>query len=512
MMELTMEQIRYFRLHAHHLDRFYEPADLISVTGACGLQNTPPGAWETALFNRIPAYSKNAARQLLADKSLLQAWSIRGLPLVFPSRESDVFLSSLSAAEDEPWIYTKGISLALELLEMDFDEVLDLLLQVMPQLDHHIITSKAALDETIAGWLLLYFFKVAAGEFRGLDAAGVENAFGAMQGNVGIQLLFMGIVVVLGMLICSRGLKNGVEKVNKAMMLCLLALLVVLAVRALTLPGAMEGVKFYLVPNFHNLMYDADGSFRLFRAIYDAMGQAFFTLSLGIGAMAIFGSYIGKERRLFGEAINVGVLDTCVAFVSGLIIFPSAFAFGVNPGQGPSLIFVTLPNVFNAMPGGQLWGALFFVFLFFAALSTVTAVFENILACWMDRFGISRGRAVLANLVLIFLLSLPCLLGNNLWSGVKALGMGIMDWEDFLVSNNLLPIGSMIYLLFCCVSKKYGWGYDHFLEEANQGRGVRFPAQFRLYFKYVLPVIVLIIFIMGYWDKFKPFIVAALGA
>ena len=331
---------------------------------------------------------------------------------------------------------------------------------------------------TIAGWLLLYFFKVAAGEFRGLDAAGVENAFGAMQGNVGIQLLFMGIVVVLGMLICSRGLKNGVEKVNKAMMLCLLALLVVLAVRALTLPGAM----------------------------------AFFTLSLGIGAMAIFGSYIGKERRLFGEAINVGVLDTCVAFVSGLIIFPSAFAFGVNPGQGPSLIFVTLPNVFNAMPGGQLWGALFFVFLFFAALSTVTAVFENILACWMDRFGISRGRAVLANLVLIFLLSLPCLLGNNLWSGVKALGMGIMDWEDFLVSNNLLPIGSMIYLLFCCVSKKYGWGYDHFLEEANQGRGVRFPAQFRLYFKYVLPVIVLIIFIMGYWDKFKPFIVAALGA
>lgn len=255
---------------------------------------------------------------------------------------------------------------------------------------------------TIAGWLLLYFFKVAAGEFRGLDAAGVETAFGAMQGNVGIQLLFMGIVVVLGMLICSRGLKNGVEKVNKAMMLCLLALLVVLAVRALTLPGAMEGVKFYLVPNFHNLMYDADGSFRLFRAIYDAMGQAFFTLSLGIGAMAIFGSYIGKERRLFGEAINVGVLDTCVAFVSGLIIFPSAFAFGVNPGQGPSLIFVTLPNVFNAMPGGQLWGALFFVFLFFAALSTVTAVFENILACWMDRFGISRGRAVLANLVLIF--------------------------------------------------------------------------------------------------------------
>ena len=301
---------------------------------------------------------------------------------------------------------------------------------------------------TIAGWLLLYFFKVAAGEFRGLDAAGVENAFGAMQGNVGIQLLFMGIVVVLGMLICSRGLKNGVEKVNKAMMLCLLALLVVLAVRALTLPGAMEGVKFYLVPNFHNLMYDADGSFRLFRAIYDAMGQAFFTLSLGIGAMAIFGSYIGKERRLFGEAINVGVLDTCVAFVSGLIIFPSAFAFGVNPGQGPSLIFVTLPNVFNAMPGGQLWGALFFVFLFFAALSTVTAVFENILACWMDRFGISRGRAVLAKSG-AHLPAEPALsAGQQPVERREGPGHGhYLDWEDFLVSNNLLPIGSMIS---CC--------------------------------------------------------------
>lgn len=365
---------------------------------------------------------------------------------------------------------------------------------------------------TIAGWLLLYFVKMAKGDFMGLDTEGVSNEFASLMGQPGLMAVFMILVVVLCMLICSRGLQNGVEKVTKVMMLCLLAVMVVLVFRSVTLEGASEGLKFYLMPNFHNLAYDASGKFILGEAVYAAMGQAFFTLSLGIGALAIFGSYIGKERRLFGEAINVGVLDTCVAFVSGLIIFPSAFAFGVNPGQGPSLIFVTLPNVFNAMPGGQLWGALFFVFLFFAALSTVTAVFENILACWMDRFGISRGRAVLANLVLIFLLSLPCLLGNNLWSGVKALGMGIMDWEDFLVSNNLLPIGSMIYLLFCCVSKKYGWGYDHFLEEANQGRGVRFPAQFRLYFKYVLPVIVLIIFIMGYWDKFKPFIVAALGA
>ena len=357
---------------------------------------------------------------------------------------------------------------------------------------------------TIAGWLLLYFFKVAGGEFHGLDTVGVADAFASMRGDVGIQVLFMGIVVVLGMLICSRGLRNGVEKVNKAMMLCLLCLLVVLAVRAVTLPGAMEGVKFYLVPNFHNLMYDGAGNFRLFRAIYDAMGQAFFTLSLGIGAMAIFGSYIGRERRLMGEALNVGVLDTCVAFISGLIIFPSAFAFGVSPDAGPNLIFVTLPNVFNAMPGGQLWGALFFVFLFFAALSTVTAVFENILSCWMDKWNISRGKAVLANLVLIFLLSLPCLLGNNLWSGVELLGMSIMDFEDFLVSCNLLPLGSMLYLLFCCVPGKFGWGYENFLAEANEGEGIRFPARLRKYFTFVLPVIVLVIFIMGYWEKFGP--------
>lgn len=360
---------------------------------------------------------------------------------------------------------------------------------------------------TVAGWMLAYVVKMLRGAFTGASAEAVGGIFNDMLAQPGPQIFWMIVAVVLGFGVCSLGLQNGVEKFTKAMMVCLLLLMVALAVRSVTLPGAGEGLKFYLVPDFGRLVEQGVGN-----VVYAAMGQAFFTLSLGIGAMAIFGSYIGKERRLFGEAINVGVLDTCVAFVSGLIVFPSAFAFGVNPGQGPSLIFVTLPNVFNAMPGGQLWGALFFVFLFFAALSTVTAVFENILACWMDRFGISRGRAVLANLVLIFLLSLPCLLGNNLWSGVKALGMGIMDWEDFLVSNNLLPIGSMIYLLFCCVSKKYGWGYDHFLEEANQGRGVRFPAQFRLYFKYVLPVIVLIIFIMGYWDKFKPFIVAALGA
>lgn len=348
----------------------------------------------------------------------------------------------------------------------------------------------------VTGWIVYYFVQFLTGNSQNLG-------FSAMIADPGVNVTYLAVTVAMAFGVLCFGLQSGLERVTKYMMLLLLLLMLVLAVHSFTLDGAAEGLRFYLVPDLSRIT----GS-----VVVGAMNQAFFTLSVGMGAMAIFGSYIGKERRLFGEAINVGVLDTCVAFVSGLIIFPSAFAFGVNPGQGPSLIFVTLPNVFNAMPGGQLWGALFFVFLFFAALSTVTAVFENILACWMDRFGISRGRAVLANLVLIFLLSLPCLLGNNLWSGVKALGMGIMDWEDFLVSNNLLPIGSMIYLLFCCVSKKYGWGYDHFLEEANQGRGVRFPAQFRLYFKYVLPVIVLIIFIMGYWDKFKPFIVAALGA
>ena len=355
---------------------------------------------------------------------------------------------------------------------------------------------------TIAGWLLLYFFKVAAGEFRGLDAAGVENAFGAMQGNVGIQLLFMGIVVVLGMLICSRGLKNGVEKVNKAMMLCLLALLVVLAVRALTLPGAMEGVKFYLVPNFHNLMYDADGSFRLFRAIYDAMGQAFFTLSLGIGAMAIFGSYIGKERTLLSESVNITLLDTFVALMAGLIIFPACFSFGVNPGQGPGLVFVTLPNIFGGMAGGRVWGALFFVFMSFAALSTVIAVFENIVAFGMDLWGWSRKKAVLVNFFAILVLSLPCVLGYNVLSGFMPFGEGsaVLDLEDFLVSNTILPLGSLVYLLFC--TSRYGWGWKNFVAEADEGKGIRFPKWARVYVSYVLPLIVLFIFLMGYKDKF----------
>lgn len=355
---------------------------------------------------------------------------------------------------------------------------------------------------TIAGWLILYFVKMAKGDFVGLDTDGVNAVFGQVTGDPVIQTVFMAIVVLLGMAVCLRGLRNGVEKVNKVMMVCLLVLLVVLAVRSITLPGAGEGLKFYLMPDFDNLVHDAAGNFILGEVIFAAMGQAFFTLSLGIGALAIFGSYIGRERSLMGEAINVTVLDTFVAFVAGLIIFPAAFAFGVNPDSGPNLIFITLPNIFNAMPGGRLWGALFFMFMSFAALSTVIAVFENILSCCMDKWGWSRKKAVGVNTVLIFLLSLPCLLGFNVLSGVQILGGGVLDFEDFLVSNNLLPLGSLVYLLFC-VSKK-GWGYQNFLAEADQGQGIRFPKALRVYFTWVLPLIVLFIFVMGYWQKFAP--------
>lgn len=355
---------------------------------------------------------------------------------------------------------------------------------------------------TVAGWMLLYFVKMAKGDFVGLDPAGVGAAFDGMLANPGVMLAFMALVVLLGMAVCGQGLRGGVEKITKVMMLCLLALLVILAIRAVTLPGAAKGLEFYLMPDFKSLFYTDDGKFRLGEVIFAAMGQAFFTLSLGIGAMAIFGSYIGKERRLLGEAVNVTILDTFVAFVAGLIIFPSAFAFGVTPDAGPSLIFVTLPNIFNAMPGGRLWGALFFLFMSFAAMSTIIAVFENIISFPMDKWGWSRKKSVAMNLPLIFVLSLPCLLGFNLWGGVSILGGGIMDFEDFILSNNLLPLGSLIYLLFC-VSKS-GWGWDNFLSEANEGQGMRFPKGLRAYMKWVVPIMILFIFLMGYKEKFFP--------
>lgn len=356
---------------------------------------------------------------------------------------------------------------------------------------------------TVAGWLMLYCVKMATGDFVGLDANGVKDEFNTLMGQPGLMTLFMVLVVVIGMLVCSRGLQNGVEKVNKLMMLCLLGVMLLLVARSVSLDGAKGGLDFYLRPNFHNLMYDADGKFILGEAIYAAMGQAFFTLSLGIGALAIFGSYIGKEHGLAGEAVRVGLLDTFVAFTAGLIIFPACFAFDITPDQGSSLIFKTLPNVFNAMPGGgRVWGVLFFIFMSFAAMSTVIAVFENIICFAMDKWGWSRKKAALINLVAILILSMPCILGFNLWSGFAPLGEGsvILDFEDFLISDNLLPLGSLVYLLFC-VSRK-GWGWDNFLAEANTGDGIRFPKVVRFYVTWVLPLIVLSIFVIGYWNRF----------
>ena len=351
---------------------------------------------------------------------------------------------------------------------------------------------------TVAGWMLHYFYMTAAGKLSGLNADEVAGKFTEMLASPGIMTFWMVFVVVLSILVCAKGLQNGLERVTKGMMIALLLIMVILAVNSLFMDGAKEGLSFFLVPDFGRMK-----EVGIVNTLVGAMNQAFFTLSLGIGAMSIFGSYIGKEHSLLGESVRVVVLDTFVALVAGLIIFPSAFAFGVNPGQGPSLIFVTLPNVFNAMPGGQLWGALFFVFLFFAALSTVIAVFENILSFCIDKWGWSRGKAVLVNMVAIIILSLPCLLGFNVLSGIQPFGAGsgIMDLEDFIVSNNLLPLGSLVYLLFCVT--RYGWGWDNFLAEANTGTGLKFPKGVRFYVTYILPIIMLIIFVFGYNDKFQ---------
>ena len=352
----------------------------------------------------------------------------------------------------------------------------------------------------IAGWLLYYFVKMLRGDFVGLDAKGVSGEFGKLMDEPVTMTLYMVIVVCIGMFVCAQGLRNGVERVNKVMMLCLLALMAVLAVNSVLLEGAGDGLRFYLQPNFHNLVYDDAGNWILGEAVFAAMGQAFFTLSLGIGAIAIFGSYIGKEHRLAGEALRIGILDTCVAFVAGLIIFPACSAFGVSTGEGPALVFVTLPNIFNAMPMGRLWGGAFFLFLSFAALSTVIAVFENIISFTMDRWWMSRKEAVLINFAGVLILSMPCVLGCNVWSGFTILGMDISGIEDFLVSQNILPLGSLVYLLFC--THKRGWGWNRFLNEANAGDGLSFPNSVRFYVSFILPLIVLFIFVMGYWNQF----------
>lgn len=351
---------------------------------------------------------------------------------------------------------------------------------------------------TVGGWMAAYIFKTLTGEFKGLDSDGVAAVFNDMLARPGYMTFWMVLVVLLSFFICSLGLQKGVERITKAMMSCLFLILLILCIRSVTLPGASEGLRFYLIPDFTRFTENGVGN-----TIFAAMGQAFFTLSLGIGAMAIFGSYIGKDRTLTGETINICLLDTLVAFLAGLIIFPSCFAFGVDPGQGPGLVFITLPNIFNQMVGGRIFGVLFFVFMTFAAQSTIIAVFENIISFSMDLFGTSRKKAVLINGIAIILLSLPCVFGFNIWSGFQPLGAGstIQDLEDFIVSNNLLPLGSMVYLLFC--TSRYGWGWKNFLAEADTGKGVKFPAWARVYVSYILPLIVLFIFIMGYYQKFK---------
>lgn len=349
---------------------------------------------------------------------------------------------------------------------------------------------------TVAGWMFAYIFKSAGGVFEGLGTEEVVSVFGAMLANPVEQVVWMVVVIAIGFAICICGLKNGVEKASTVIMTSLLVLMLVLVVRALSLPGAAKGLAFYLKPDFGKMAESGIGE-----VIFAAMGQAFFTLSLGIGALAIFGSYIGKEKALTGEALHIIGLDTFVALMAGFIIFPTCFSFGVNPGQGPGLIFATLPNIFNAMPFGRVWGTIFFVFMSFAALSTVIAVFENIIAFAMDLYGCSRKKAVLVNIVLVLVLSLPCALGFNVWSRFQIPGIGgVQDIEDFLVSNTLLPLGSLAYLLFCVA--RGGWGFDNFIKEANTGNGLRFPQRIRPYLTFVLPTLIVLIFLAGYLQKF----------
>ena len=344
---------------------------------------------------------------------------------------------------------------------------------------------------TVSGWMLGYFFKFAGGVFDGLSAEAVESVFPAMLANPVEMTAWMVMTVLVGFLICSFGLQKGLERITKWMMLGLLALIALLAVHSLTLPGGMEGVKFYLLPDFQRAAEAGLGN-----VITAAMNQAFFTLSLGIAAMEIFGSYMSRDNTLTSEAVRICLLDTFVALMAGLIIFPACFAFDVEPGQGPALIFMILPKVFLNMAGGRLWGSLFFLFMTFASFSTVIAVFENLQANAIDNFGWSRKKAALANCVFILIASMPCVLGYNLWSGFHLIGgRDVLDSEDFLVSNLLLPLGSLVYLLFC-VSKS-GWGYDRYLEEANSGQGLKMPRWLWPYFQFVLPVLILIILIQG---------------
>ena len=351
---------------------------------------------------------------------------------------------------------------------------------------------------TIAGWMLAYFYRFLIGQFDGLNAEQIGQVFDNLIANPVEMTIWLVITTVFCFGVCSVGLQEGVEKITKVMMVLLLALIVVLAVKSMTLPNAEEGLKFYLLPDFNRMQENG-----IWETIFAAMSQAFFTLSIGVGSLAIFGSYIGKERSLLGESINIASLDTVISIIAGLIIFPATFSFGVDPGQGPGLVFVTLPNIFNSMSAGRIWGTLFFIFMTFAAYSTVIAVFENIISFGMDLWGWSRKKASVVNTILIIVLSIPCVLGFNVLSGFSPLGEGtnILDLEDFIISYNLLPLGSLAYLLFCVT--RYGWGFDKYMEEVNTGEGMKLSPAFKGYFQWILPIIILVVIIQGYVNFFS---------
>ena len=345
---------------------------------------------------------------------------------------------------------------------------------------------------TVSGWMVTYFFKFLTGSFKsGMTTEDTAQAFSNLLGDPKQMAFWMILTVVVGFLVCSRGLQNGLEKISKFMMTALLLLIVVLAVHSLTLSNAAEGVKFYLVPNT-----EAVAAVGLKNVITAAMNQAFFTLSLGVAAMEIFGSYMGKDHTLAGEGVRICALDTFVAIMAGLIIFPACFSYNVEVNAGPSLIFITLPNVFINMSGGRIWGSLFFLFMTFASFSTVIAVFENIMSFCMDMFGWSRNKAALINCIVILIASLPCVLGYNVWSNLHLIGgRDVLDSEDFIVSNLLLPIGSLMYLLFCVT--KWGWGFEKYCEEANTGDGIKISKKLRPYFQFILPILIVFILIQG---------------
>lgn len=351
----------------------------------------------------------------------------------------------------------------------------------------------------VTGWMMYYAWQTAVGNMDGLDNEGISAAFNLMIGSPGTMTFWMILAVLFSFGICSFGLQNGIERITKVMMSCLLALIVILAIHSLTLEGAEEGIRFYLVPNFALVKEYGIGN-----VVYAAMSQAFFTLSIGIGAMEIFGSYLNRDHTLISEGKNIVLLDTFVALTAGLITLPACFAYGVEPTAGVSLLFISLPNVFVHMAGGRIWGTLFFVFMSFAALSTVIAVFESLISYYIDMLGWSRKKSVAWNIVLVTILSMPAVLGFNVLSWIQPLGAGtnLMDLEDFLVSSNLLPLGSLVFVLFC--TRKSGWGWDHALQEINAGKGLKLSNAVRGYISYGLPAIIILVYLKGYYDFFKP--------